>query len=169
MLSYYCTLLFLLKKFNECENFINHWVEFLFQENDTLGVSNLLRLLACIKISERDLNSTYKILENLTHIFKIIECQIGDAVTGYSLGQMMFLSNKNGIAREKLKKALESYQCLDHVFGQYYCLITLLKIETKMNNKSQVNVYHDMMKEVNKKKKGKHSLQSKEFSNFKKF
>lgn len=136
-------------------------MEHLFKENDTLGVSNLLKLLACIKIYEKDFYSSLIIMDHLSHLFKLVECEIGSAVTGYIVGHIKCIGNQNAMAKEKFKNSLQSYKYLGHVFGQYYCLMNLVKLETKLKNKASAASYNAMMKEVNKKKKGKHYFQSK--------
>ena len=150
MVNYYCSILFLLKKYNECEAYLIKWIQLFFQVDHGLGAANLLKLLGSIQLLEKQSDFAVKLYGELNTLFKCLECLIGEALATYSVGYIKLKGNEFGGAKAKLRAALKSYKHLNHMYGQIFVLRGLIQISNAMKNKRDKKAYQDKLSELEK-------------------
>ena len=153
MMTLYCSILLLMNRFNSCESSSKAWIQVCFMRNDVIGVSNMLRILSCLSYMQEDYSMARKLLEIISSAFKVMDSSMGKAICNAILGDINFKKNVSGQAKNQLKGALNDFKNLGHHFGQVYATKTLVKVHSKMKDMKGANQYHDLLRELGRKRR----------------
>ena len=117
----YCSILFLLRRYGECEKIIEHGETLYTNLKDKLASANFKKLKACLNWIKKDFEGSVKEFTSALDEFRNLGCLLGTAVCEAALGYLKanILEDKDD-AIKRLEEALNIYRNLDHVFGQYY-------------------------------------------------
>jgi len=133
----YCSTLFLLRRFNECEKFVGQGIELCRINKDKLGEANFLKLKGCINWIKKNFQSSFKDFSDALDLFRKTGCSLGqaicDAAIGYLKAHMLPEESTLNAAIKKLETALAIYKQLDHWFGIHYMHRWLSIVKNKVS------------------------------------
>jgi len=133
----YCSTLFLLRRFNECEKFVGQGIELCRINKDKLGEANFLKLKGCINWIKKNFQSSFKDFSDALDLFRKTGCALGqaicDAAIGYLKAHMLPEEATLNAAIKKLETALAIYKQLDHWFGIHYMHRWLSIVKNKVS------------------------------------
>jgi len=142
----YCSTLFLLRRFNECEKFVSQGIDLCKINKDKLGEANFLKLKGCINWIKKNFQSSFKDFSDALDLFRKTGCSLGqaicDAAIGYLKAHMLPEESTLNAAIKKLETALAIYKQLDHWFGIHYLHRWLSIVKNKVPNYKMQSKWH---------------------------
>lgn len=109
-------------RYNECERQIFQILSTILEAYNPLLSANLFRLLACLKILEKDFETASKIINCISELFNCLECELGIAICYLGKGYLKFRNKEMAAAKARFKHSLKTYTFLDHNYGRLISL-----------------------------------------------
>ena len=122
----YCSILFLLLRFDECGKVIVQGLKLTTQieSRDKVGEANLHKLNGCLNWIKTNYEDSLKDFIQAYDLFEESACILGQAICEAAIGYLSFLlfedTSTTNQAVKRLEQSLALYKQLGHIFGIYY-------------------------------------------------
>jgi hypothetical protein len=135
LIVYYLTIVFIIRKVKSAaiEGYLNYGFLIGLKRGKYLVVANLLRIKACIFLSQ-GADADAKAFFQVAHAeFAQLGCGLGSACCEAALGYMKLYECEYAQAKKNLENALKYYEEIPHPFGKHYLNRWLCSLKSKMN------------------------------------
>ncbi|CAD8105419.1 unnamed protein product [Paramecium primaurelia] len=132
LILYYCQILLLQRRYNECLKFINWAYQYFY--GDLLFTANIIKTKACIYYMLKEPKKSQQAFKQAKEMFIKKGCTLGvaccEAASGYiSLQERSLLQ-----AKVNFENALQFYEQLNHDFGKHFLNRWLLLVKNKISS-----------------------------------
>ncbi|CAD8119890.1 unnamed protein product [Paramecium sonneborni] len=132
LILYYCQILLLQRRYNECLKFINWAYQYFY--GDILFTANIIKTKACIYYMLKEPKKSQQAFKQAKEMFIKKGCTLGvaccEAASGYiSLQERSLLQ-----AKVNFENALQFYDQLNHDFGKHFLNRWLLLVKNKISS-----------------------------------
>ena len=139
----YSSILFLLRRYGECEKMIEYGESQCCRLDDKLGSANFKKLKACVSWIKKEYESSYRYFSSSLEEFREVGCSLGIAICEAAIGYVTvkYKEDKLG-AIKRFETALKIYKSLEHTFGTHYLHRWLGIIMNKIPNLRAQSRFH---------------------------
>lgn len=139
----YSSILFVLRRYGECERIVDHGFTLCVNLNDRLALANFRKLRACLLWIKKDFSSALNEFTSATDEFRGVGSSLGIAISDAAIGYIKahFMDDNNGSMR-KLESALSIYKDINHTFGMHFIHRWLSIVMNKMPHLKSQSRHH---------------------------